>query len=77
MIRKKLKQAWDNVPLGFKRAIGIAAGVAVVAAEVMEQSEKETEEASDWSGQGGMESHLTFLDEKGKLTARDTGMPVD
>ena len=77
MMRQKIKQMWGGVPSGLKRAIGFAAGAAAVAAEAMEQSEIDTEDTSDWGQQGGMESHLTFLDEKGRLTARDTGMPVD
>jgi len=39
MIRKKLKQAWDNVPLGFKRVIGFAAGAVGIAAELAAENE--------------------------------------
>ncbi|WXG54942.1 MAG: hypothetical protein RNU03_09805 [Candidatus Sedimenticola sp. (ex Thyasira tokunagai)] len=39
MIRQKLKQAWDNVPLGFKRVIGFAAGAVGIAAELAAENE--------------------------------------
>ncbi len=39
MIRKKLKQAWDNVLLGFKRVIGFAAGAVGIAAELAAENE--------------------------------------
>jgi len=77
MMLQKIKQMWDSVPSGLKRVIGCATGAAVVVAEAMEPSEQDTEDASGWGQQGGMESHLTFLDEKGRLTARDAGMSVD
>ena len=77
MMRQKLKRVWSRVPLGFKRVISFAAGATVIAVEAMEKSEQDIEDISDWGQQGEMESHLTFLDEEGRLTARDTGMPVD
>ncbi len=73
MIRKKLKQAWDNVPLGFKRVIGFAAGAVGFFAELILEAKDDQLDDRDVTKERDLYREQLYVDYDGDVTYEDTG----
>lgn len=79
MMRQKIKQMWDSVPPGLKRAVGFVASVVGFAAAISSDDESDEQSESDQSVYGtvGLFNHNTGKFDDGMQIGGIYGEPYD